>query len=383
MNARTLRSPALLAGGILLALAAAPLLAQGAPFATIQSDGVPPELEFGASVAIGRDQILVGAPGGGFRPGPDGRVYVLDATGASSYFTDGDAHFGAELALSGDLLAVRGSEIALYRREAGGWVFEAVVGGANPSSMSLDGGRLAIGRVSAGIGGRVDVYERSVGPTPTWTLAATLTASDAAPGARFGIAVRLSRDALVAGAVGPFGAAEGSAYVFVRDASGAWSERQRLQPSGLSSTASFGASLALEGELLVVGAQLERFRGAVFVYRRGSDGSFQLEARLDPRFGEVYGYFGRDLRLGRDELIVAAFGEDVGHGTDAGRVYRYARPSAPGGAWELAGTLSAPDFLVATSFGKSLACGEGLLAVGVSGGFLDPGQGNAVHLFDL
>ena len=70
------------------------------------------------------------------------------------------------------------------------------------------------------------------------------------------------------------GSGAGAAYVFVRDGfeSGVWSEAQKLVASDGSNYDMFGQSMALSGEVLVVGTLRRRFpaslAGAAYIFAR-------------------------------------------------------------------------------------------------------------------
>jgi hypothetical protein len=98
-----------------------------------------------------------------------------------------------------------------------------------------------------------------------------LAGSTTDAGDRFGSAVALSGDTLLVGA--PYAGLNerGEAYVFSRS-NGAWIEQARLlaPPAIALDFDHFGASVAIEGDLAVVGAPEARANdsGAAFVYRR-------------------------------------------------------------------------------------------------------------------
>ncbi|PYK13529.1 MAG: hypothetical protein DME64_13290, partial [Verrucomicrobia bacterium] len=90
----------------------------------------------------------------------------------------------------------------------------------------------------------------------SWSEGQKLTASDGLPGDEFGYRVVLADNTLLVGAftatVGGV-VSQGAAYVFTQS-DGTWSESQKLTASDGALFDNFGASVALDGSTLVVGA---------------------------------------------------------------------------------------------------------------------------------
>jgi hypothetical protein len=126
----------------------------------------------------------------------------------------------------------------------------------------------------------------------------------------FGSAIAISGDTLVVGAPDddlPGGLHEGSAYVFVRSGNG-WIEQQKLRASDPAAGALFGASVAIQGDTLVVGAPDPGLSsGAAYVFVRS--GSTWVEQQKLAGFG---GDFGDSVALWGNSLVVGAWGEFVG-----------------------------------------------------------------------
>src|SRR5437870_1157938 len=131
----------------------------------------------------------------------------------------------------------------------------------------------------------------------TWSQQAKLMAADAAGSSEFGSSVAISGDTLVVGA--PFTAAGGvkvgAAYAFVRSGT-TWMQQAKLVPTDAIGDDLFGASVAIDGETLAVGAigtgQDYFDEGAVYVYAR-SGGTWTQQARLrssQPGPGNAFGF---------------------------------------------------------------------------------------------
>jgi hypothetical protein len=99
-----------------------------------------------------------------------------------------------------------------------------------------------------------------------WTTYDVLVASDGAPGDRFGESVWVKGDTIIVGAPGHSsnGPGSGAVYVFRRADDGSWQEDQTLVGEPNSA---FGSSVCTTGVTLAVGAPEKEPAGQVCVYR--------------------------------------------------------------------------------------------------------------------
>ena len=186
-----------------------------------------------------------------------------------------DARFGQSVAISGDI-AVVGTELSgfvyVFERDQGGaYSWEQVVrlSGLATSgySVAVDGDVVVVGNPDADArSGAVFIHSNILGPAEART-SVVLTAPDAPPGSeyKFGTAVAIDGSLLVVGAYGGR-----AAYVFRLDSgsAGAWRFERKLTPS--SQGDGFATSLALSGDLAVVGAGAHYYEGSAFVFDRNA-----------------------------------------------------------------------------------------------------------------
>jgi hypothetical protein len=321
-----------------------------------------------------------------------GAVYVFerDAEGqwsqqayVKSFVPASRDYFGSSVALSGDgtLLAVGASgygAVIVFERDAGGtWLQRAYVRASNAHpqdkfghsiALSRDGDVLAVGawlEQSAATGidgdeaddsltkaGAAYVFVRDA--EGRWSQQAYVKASNTASYEHFGISVALSGDgatlavggdddSLATGIDGdPHDSSSsyvGAVHVFVRDASGQWSQQAYIKASNADGQDEFGHSVALDadGSMLVVGAinedssaagiggdqadQSLGYSGAAYVFVRDAAGQWSQRAYVkasNPGRGD---HFGRSVALSDDgqTLAVGAESEDEG----AGAVYLF------------------------------------------------------------
>ncbi len=153
----------------------------------------------------------------------------------------------------------------------------------------------------------VMVATSSVLAQPTETK---LLASDGTADQQFGVSVDLWGDVAIVGAYGDetFGRYSGAAYIFRFDGSNWIEEAKLLAPHGASGQ-QFGISVAVEGELAVVGARgdsgIGPITGAVHVFR--FDGlSWAVDAKLFASDGSARDMFGTDVAISGHRIVVGA-----------------------------------------------------------------------------
>jgi len=184
--------------------------------------------------------------------------------------------------------------------------------------------------------------------------------------------VAIDGDTVVVGAPGDLDSGAehaGSAYVFVRNG-GSWSQQASLAGDINEPGDFFGASVAVAGDTIAVGASGEgnaapdvTRRGAVYVFTR-SGGSWTKQARLQASNGEASDFFGQDVSLADDTLAVSAFYEDsaqqgisttapMDNGAQAsGAAYVFTRAA---GSWTQRAYIKASQSAANDEFGNSLA----------------------------
>ncbi|MCI0850375.1 MAG: FG-GAP repeat protein, partial [Chloroflexi bacterium] len=127
-----------------------------------------------------------------------------------------------------------------------------------------------------------------------------LTASDAEEYDVFGASVAVSGDTAVIGAVGEDteGDHNGAVYIFERDQGGAdnWGEVKKLTTAAAHAGGSFGKSVAISGDTVVVGEHAgSGHDGAAYVFERDSGGAnnwgkVKKLTASDAELGDQFGY---------------------------------------------------------------------------------------------
>jgi hypothetical protein len=288
--------------------------------------------------------------------------------------SDAGDGFGYAVALAGDTLVV-------------GAPFEASIDANEDDSSAPDAGA-------------VYVFVRS---NDAWTQQAYIKASNAGITDEFGYSVAVSGDTLAVGAhneasavsgidgnqLNNSAAGAGAVYVFTRDGAGNWSQQAYIKASNTGAGDEFGASVALAGDTLAVGAPLEDSAtdiingeqlnesaanaGAVYVFVRNGAGTWQQQAYVKASNTDAGDRFGHRVAMSGDTLAVSARDEDsasVGVGGDqagdmavnSGAAYVFVRDG--NGQWTQQAYVKASNAGANDIFGASLVLDNDTLAVG-------------------
>ena len=256
-------------------------------------------------------------------------VYRKDSGGAwaevqrleASNSAVGD-HFGRTVTLSGDQLLV-GSTIlqAIYVFEkdgSGQWretqtltVSDNVEGNFIGRMSAADGDHFLTASWANSEGrGAVYVFERDPA-TGGWSETDKLTGSDILPNDLFGMSIAVEGDLALIGTAQQANGT-GAVYVFRRDpATRDWSEQNKLTGPGTGPNSRFGAAVGLDGGGALVAASTHEVGvGVVFGYSYDeSTGEWQVGPTLRPFDGGNPGtQFGSAMHLGLEETWFGAPG---------------------------------------------------------------------------
>jgi len=244
-----------------------------------------------------------------------------------------------DIAAIGNLLAFGGLGIVYvyrYDPQSMQWLQEAELTSPEPDPEAVFGARLAVHGhciiVAAGmatgaepVSGAAYVYRLQDGQ---WTCEAKLMASDGEGGDLFGSWVALDDDLAIVGArddVVEGVSQAGSAYVF-RHIGPEWVEEAKLTHPGAQVMDLFGQSVAIEGDVALVGAHgvdhEENHPGSAFVFRR-TDQGWVLEQELRGFDGVGILRFGYAVSLSGTGSVAAVGAPEDTSQNGAVYVYRY------------------------------------------------------------
>lgn len=370
--------------------------------------------ELGMGVAHEGNRAVVGAYQ--FNASGHGRAFVFERASpgspwaqvsalAASDGANGD-RFGERLGISGDWIAVGAIEadlpgaanagaVYLYRRTGPGWTFAQKLSAPAPqaddrfgSSISMSGDALLVGAYLADPNGTnsgsAHVFRRN--GAGTWSHEATLVASDGAPDDRFGWSVALEGSTAVVGSYvddDPVaGADAGSAHVYEHDGA-TWVPVAKLLATPTTAGETFGRSVALSGDRLVVSALGADTGGtdggAAYVFERMA-GTWTQAVRLVSDAPAPFGYFGWWVEVSNNRAVVSAVG-DGALGTNSGTVHVFTRDGS--GAWPQTARLNSPTPAAQDAFGASVSLTDDTALVGAIGDDGAATNGGAVFSFAM
>ncbi len=308
--------------------------------------------QFGTSVAISGDTVLAGAPRKDAGEVLSGAAYVFfnDGSGwneqaelTASHVRMGD-QFGFSAALDGNvaLLGAPYDDAAgtdsgaayVFRRVYGEWSQPFKLMEQLPEAGSLFGKSVAIVGDTAVVGtywddeagnsaGAVHIFVRDA---QGWDHVAKLMADDAQPYDQFGTFVAFDGETVVVGSPGDDdgGDSAGFAYVFVRDGDN-WIQQDKLIASDAGNYDSFGMSVAVSGDTIIVGSPNDGidYVGSAYVFVRTNE-NWTEEAKIIPDDLDYSAHFGISVALEDNTAVIGAYQEDE-DGDNSGAAYVYAR----------------------------------------------------------
>ncbi|EJK77226.1 hypothetical protein THAOC_00955, partial [Thalassiosira oceanica] len=284
--------------------------------------------EFGGSVAIYGDTIVVGAEEDDDNGMRSGSAYVFVWSGKEW------THQAKLLAPDGAAYDFFGHSVAIYRDSI---VVSAYWDGDNGS-----------------ISGSAHVFFRSE-DGEGWTHEAKLLAPDGAADDRFGNSVAIHGGTIVVGVTGDDD--NGSAHVFVQSEKEWTHQAKLLAPDGAHSD-SFGYSTAIYGDTIVVGARWDDANqynsGSAHVFVR-SGKEWIHQAKLLAPNGAAFDYFGNSVSIYEDTIVVGADGRGSAHVfVRSGEEWTHkAKLLAPDGAWFGGSVAIYGDVIVVSGSGSA------------------------------
>lgn len=353
-------------------------------------DGQPQD-RFGRSVALSADglTLVAGASDDDIGAGPNqgsAYVYALENghfTYKQQLFVSGVSiqEFGRSVSINGTTIAIgapgednnRGA-VYLFTKNGDIWTQQQRLAPFNPSngdyfgaSVSLAGETLAIG-TSETIGfnanqGATYIFTRN---GVTWSQQAKLLASDGEASDSFGASVALSGESVLIGAPGDtvgLTSQQGSAYVFVRSGT-TWSQQQKLSFTGAAANDGIGQRVALDGNTALIGAWRDDLgfnsdQGAAYVFTR-TGATWNQQQKLTAANGAAGDNFGWGVALAGDRALIGAFNKTILATQFQGAAYVFTRT---GSTWTEQQQLT-PFVPGAGYFGYSVALGGNTAAAG-------------------
>ncbi|GEP41609.1 choice-of-anchor D domain-containing protein [Brevifollis gellanilyticus] len=341
---------------------------------------------FGGSVSVSGDTVVVGA-----------KLEDSSSAGVNSTPDEGATAAGAAY---------------VFVRADGVWTQQAYLKASNPgvhdwfgASVAISGNTIIIGAPderssSTGVNslpndnapgaGAAYIFARQDG---IWTQQAYLKASNSGTTDRFGSDVAISGDSVIVGAYGEDSstsgvnsapnegaASSGAAYIFTRSG-GTWIQEAYLKASFPRTNDFAGSSVAISGDTAVMGVPYddsdatgvngvamyasEGDSGAVYVFKRGTSGTWSQEAYIKASNRESVDGFGSSVAMSGSTLIVGAPNEGSStkgvnstpndNTPGAGAAYIFTRQA---GLWSQQAYLKASNTGYDDKFGRVAVSGD-------------------------
>ena len=279
--------------------------------------------QFGTSVAISGDTVLISAPGANAV-----HAYVRNDTlwTRQAVLTSDNppgSGFGARLALDGDTAAIAGDgNLYFFKRSGSTWSLQNKFVGGGP--IAIDGNWTVIGSNGYGTGGGAHLYRWN---GSNWAFVTTLVPPNNdsfSTNQSFGSAVDISGTTIAVSAYRFDHVTNevGAVYVFTYDGTN-WVFQQRIQRSNPLQFDRFGFSLSLENDRIAVGMpDAFNFSESAFVFRKIAPTWTQVQS-LVPIPNTNSDNYGQNVVLENGELWITAPTKTISGANGAGTVYVY------------------------------------------------------------
>ena len=340
-------------------------------------------MNFGNSVSIGRNILMVGAPNHSYNPGSG----LKEKAGTVFFYNYSE--------ITEKWGVVNGS---VYNENS-----KIQPGVANDQfgfSLDIDVSNnwciIGSPQKLANGNGKADIYENVSG---TWTHRKTITASDGAGGDNFGVSVRINDENTFA-FVGAdnHSSAKGAVYIYKKNhpSANSWGQYQKVISLDERINSYFGKSIGVHKNTLLIGSPNGgNFSGAVYEvtystgtgkwgtqsgsnYLPSSDKIVALDASANDQYGysvDVYENFG----------VIGSKSTDMSGNVDTGSAYIVINTGE--GYWEESKQINPDDLDVqdeygisVSIFGRSVVIGS-WLSEGDQGG--DPAHAGSAYIFNL
>ena len=257
------------------------------------------------------------------------------------------------------------------------WCYDTELVSSSPGVDERFGESVAINGVSVVVGApRADTVESFIRPGSSWISSGTIVGD---PGTLFGESVALSGNRLAIGAP-QANAGAGAVFLFTRtNTSSDWQADGQI--TGNPALASVGATLAMDGDRLLIGCpdSYDGF-GAALQYRY-TGSSWAFEQLLDPRATIAFtgSRFGSAVALEGNRAVIGApqaTYEDL-QGFGLTYLYQFEEPET---SWYLVDVIIAYDLQSNHLYGSSVDLSGDLVAIGATGDATSAIQSGAAYV---
>lgn len=303
-----------------------------------------------------------------------------------------------------------GSALIFKKNASGTWIRQQKLTAGNRIEFDLFAWTSAISGTTAILGAPHHDYDQAMGNylsssgavyvfekdnSETWNQVVKLVASDRQTSDFFGFEIDINDDLIAVGSMhndtdenglNPLEKA-GAAYIFQKDSTGAWQELQKLVASDRDSMSFFGESISVQKDVIMVGAHRNKtdefaanpmYRsGAVYVFERNENGTWEEAQKLVPTSRNKGDLFGGAIDVMGDYAVIGASGHAQDeNGNDSlnasGATYVFSRNEF--GNWVEREKFVPNDRRKSDGFGLWLSMSESDVFIGSSNVFNEIGQ---------
>ena len=265
-----------------------------------------------------------------------------------------------------DAFASNGGAVYALQRNQGQWSLAQTLGPGLVTASDRFGEALACDGAVAVVGVPLDnpgagsgsgsafVFRLVAG---AWVFEQQLLADDPNAGDNFGASVAVDGDAIIIGAPGDDegGSNAGAAYVF-RFNGATWTREQKLLETGPAVNRRVGAAVTIRGDLAFVSRD-----EAVIMFRRTGGAWVQLQMLTEPQ-GVGDNDFGTTLDFEGGTLVVGSPRRDIGSAVDCGAAYVFNENAV---MFQFAQELTAATPVSSERFGNAVAIDGDRIVIGV------------------
>ncbi len=360
----------------------------------------------GSNVAIDNDYMVFAAVHDDENGHSSGSVYIYHLEngiwGSEQKITasDGAAYdfFGCSVAIYNDYMVVgsHGDDdngkfsglVYIYHLEDGIWGGEQKITASDGAaedrfgdSVVIDDNYMVVGSTgdddNGGLSGSVYIYHLEAG---IWGSEQKITASDGAASDDFGYSVAIDNNYMVVGSYrdDDKGNASGSVYIYHLEA-GIWGSEQKITASDGSASDSFGYSVAIDNNYMIVGSRNDDDNGfdsgSVYIYHLET-GIWGSEQKITASDGALDDDFGFSVEINNVSIVVGAKGDEK----SSGSVYVYHLENE---IWGSEQKITASDGASGDYFGYGVGINNDSIVVGAEYDDYDGYSSGSAYVYSI
>jgi uncharacterized repeat protein (TIGR01451 family) len=253
------------------------------------------------------------------------------------------------------------------------------------TGVSVSGEYAIVGANNDDDTGTAYIYAKDQGGADNWGQLAKLTADDGATSDAFGTSAAIDGDYAIIGAFN--NDTTGSAYIFYKDQGGVdnWGQLAKLNADDAGAGDFFGNAVAISGNYVIVGANLEAeagmMAGAAYVFSKDEGGvdNWGQVTKLTGDDTNDTDYFAQSVSISGNYAVVGAYAKT----NSTGAAYVFSKDEGGVDNWGQLVKLAAGDAAESDRFGIGVAIDGDLIIVGADGDVGENSYAGAAYIFSV